>query len=291
MRAAIRSVVAITTIAASVCVAPAGAAHTSAQSRTLGQAYRSSESAVTSVRPGPGDVVGVAHPVVVAFRTPVTDRTAAERALNLTSTPAMTGKFEWLDTTTVQWVPDRFWPAHSTVALSVGGRPTKFATGPKVVGVASISDHTFTVTIDGAQAGPPTSLPAPHHRPRWGQAGVFPATMGRAQFPTPVGIFTVLGKERSVVMDSSTVGIPVSSPDGYHLNVDYAVRFTSRGLFVHAAPWAVNSMGHDNVSHGCISLSTEDAEWYYNTVNVGDPVIVRENSLEVPSEPKMGIAY
>ena len=24
------------------------------------------------------------------------------------------------------------------------------------------------------------------------------------------------------------------------------------------------------------------AEWYYNTVNVGDPVIVRENSLEVP---------
>ena len=92
-------------------------------------------------------------------------------------------------------------------------------------------------------------------------------------------------------MDSSSVGIPVDSPDGYHLNVDYAVRFTSRGLFVHAAPWAVNSMGNDNVSHGCISLSPEDAEWYYNTVNIGDPVIVRENSLEVPSTPKMGTAY
>jgi lipoprotein-anchoring transpeptidase ErfK/SrfK len=83
-------------------------------------------------------------------------------------------------------------------------------------------------------------------------------------------------------MDSSSVGIPVDAPDGYLLTVDYAVRITSRGLFVHSAPWAVNSLGYDNVSHGCISLSPEDAEWYYNTVNVGDPVIVQENSIEVP---------
>ena len=55
-------------------------------------------------------------------------------------------------------------------------------------------------------------------------------------YPTPVGIYTVLAKERDVVMDSSTVGIPVSSPEGYHLTVDYAVRFTKRGLFVHSAP-------------------------------------------------------
>jgi lipoprotein-anchoring transpeptidase ErfK/SrfK len=51
---------------------------------------------------------------------------------------------------------------------------------------------------------------------------------------------------------------------------------------VHSAPWAVNSLGFENVSHGCISLSPEDAEWYYDTVNVGDPVIVQENSIEVP---------
>ena len=44
----------------------------------------------------------------------------------------MTGKFEWLDNDVVQWVPDRFWPAHSTVALSVGGLSTEFETGPAV---------------------------------------------------------------------------------------------------------------------------------------------------------------
>jgi lipoprotein-anchoring transpeptidase ErfK/SrfK len=106
--------------------------------------------------------------------------------------------------------------------------------------------------------------------------------MGRPKYPTPVGIYTVLAKERDVVMDSSSVGIPIDAPDGYLLTVDYAVRFTSRGLFVHSAPWAVNSLGLENVSHGCVGLSLEDAAWYFNTVNVGDPIIVQENSIEVP---------
>jgi lipoprotein-anchoring transpeptidase ErfK/SrfK len=243
------------------------------------QSYRY---AIASVLPTGGETVGIAHPVVVTFRTPVTDRRAAERAIDITSTPAMTGKFEWLDDDVVQWVPDRFWPAHSQVAVSVGSMSADFATGAAVVGVANVSEHTFTVSIDGVDAAPPSALPAPHHRPHWGEPGVFPASMGRPEYPTPVGTYTVLDKERSVTMDSSSVGIPVDAPDGYLLTVDWAVRITSRGLFVHSAPWAVNSLGYDNVSHGCVSLSPEDAEWYYNTVDVGDPVIVQENSIEVP---------
>ena len=43
--------------------------------------------------------------------------------------------------------------------------------------------------------------------------------------------------------------------------MDYAVRITS-GACRNSAPWAVNSLGYANVSHGCISLSPEDAEWY-----------------------------
>lgn len=282
MRAVIRCVLAMLCLAASLFAGPAGV--------SLAAANQANPS--FAVRPGPGAVVGVAHPVVVTFGSPVANRPAAERALAITSSPPMTGSFEWLGANIVQWVPDEFWPAHTTVALSVGGRKTQFATGPAVIGVASITDHTFTVTIDGAQAGPSTTLPAPHHRPRWGEPGVFPASMGRPAYPTPVGIYTVLAKERSVIMDSSSVGIPVDSPDGYHLKVDHAVRFTSRGLFVHSAPWAVNSLGNDNVSHGCISLSPEDAEWYFDTVNIGDPVIVRENSVEVPrSGPPIPPAY
>ncbi|MGZ5377085.1 MAG: L,D-transpeptidase [Mycobacterium sp.] len=275
MRGVVQCVLAAIVTAASVVAGPA------ASSSAASQSYRPD---IASVLPAQDAVVGVAHPVVVTFRAPVADRRATERALAIKSVPAMTGKFEWLENTVVQWVPDQFWPAHSTVSLSMRGglATTNFRTGPAVVGVANISDHTFTVTIDGVDAGPPPQLPAPHHRPRWGEQGVFPASMGRPQYPTPVGMFTVLAKERDVMMDSSSVGIPVNSPDGYLLDVEYAVRFTQRGLFVHSAPWAVNSMGFENVSHGCIGLSTEDAEWYFNTVNVGDPIIVRENSIEVP---------
>ncbi len=274
MRAVVRYVLAAMAVAASVVAVPAGS--------SLAAANQSPGFAIASVQPTRGEVVGVAHPVVVNFNAPVANRQAVERAIEVTSVPAMTGTFDWVDDDVVQWVPDGFWPAHSTVALSVGSLSTNFATGPAVVGVADISAHTFTVSIDGVDAGPPSALPSPHHRPHWGQPGVFPASMGRPEYPTPVDTYTVLSKERDVVMDSSSVGIPVDAPDGYHLTVDYAVRITDRGLFVHSAPWAVNSLGFENVSHGCISLSPEDAEWYFNTVNVGDPVIVRENSLEIP---------
>jgi lipoprotein-anchoring transpeptidase ErfK/SrfK len=274
MRAVVGFALAVIGIAASLIAGPIDVSLTAAN--------ESVGFAIASVRPTQGEVVGVAHPVVVTFSAPVANRHAVERALDVRSVPAMTGKFEWVGDDAVQWVPDRFWPAHSTVALSVGGLATNFATGPAVVGVANISDHTFKVSIDGVDAGPPSALPAPHHRPHWGQPGVFPASMGRPQYPTPVGTYTVLAKERDVTMDSSTVGIPVDAPDGYRVTVDYAVRITSRGLFVHSAPWAVNSLGFENVSHGCVGLSTEDAEWYFNTVNIGDPVLVQENSLEIP---------
>lgn len=267
MRTGVRCVLAVIAVAAGVVVAPAGASMAANEPRGL---------AIASVLPARGAVVGVAHPVRVTFAAPVTNRRAAERAVEVKSTPAMTGRFEWVDDRIVQWVPDRYWPAHSTIALTVGGASTEIKTGPAVVGVASISRHTFTVAIDGVEAGPPTSLPAPHHRPHFGEQGVMPASMGRPEFPTPVGSYTVLSKERAVTMDSSSVGIPVDDPAGYLLTVNYAVRITSRGLFVHSAPWAVQSLGLENVSHGCISLSPEDAEWYYDHVNVGDPVIVEE---------------
>ena len=266
MRAVSRSFVAALGIAASVVADPAGV--------SAAASSPSPQSAISSIQPTAGQVVGVAHPVVITFHSPVIDRRAAELALRIKATPSMTGKFEWLDNDVVQWVPDRFWPAHSTIALSVGGMSTDLKTGPAVLGVADISDHTFTVSVDGVQAGPPR--PDPHHQTHWGEDGVMPASMGRPEFPTPVGVYTVMSKDRSLIMDSSSVGVPLTDPAGYRVPVEYATRITRRGLFVHSAPWAVNALGHENVSHGCISLAPADAEWYFNTVNIGDPVVVKE---------------
>jgi len=280
MRAAVRSVLVVLGIAATLVAAPAGV-------RLVAATQPHGDFAVASVSPARGETVGVAHPVVVTFRAPVADRHAAERAVEVKSAPSMTGKFEWLDNEVVQWVPDRYWPAHTTIALSVGGQPTEFATGAVLLGVADIANHTFTVSIDGVAPDTAPRLPAPHHRVHWGEEGVLPASMGRPEFPTPVGSYSVLSKDRSVIMDSSSVGIPVDDPEGYRLDVDYAVRFSSHGLYVHSAPWAILSMGLENVSHGCVSLSPADAEWYFDHVKVGDPVIVQEG---VPQEQKSAVA-
>ena len=44
---------------------------------------------------------------------------------------------------------------------------------------------------------------------------------------------------------------------------------------MHGAPWSVGSQGNSNVSHGCINLSPDNAAWYYDTVSVGDPIIIQ----------------
>jgi lipoprotein-anchoring transpeptidase ErfK/SrfK len=210
------------------------------------------------VQPASGEVVGVAEPVTVTFPQPIADRAAAEQTIRITSPDNMTGRFEWPDDNTLQWIPTGLWPAHSHVSMMVGGRPMDLQTGAAVVGTASISQHTFTVTRDGEVLRQ------------------MPASMGKPTRPTPVGSFTVLEKDRSVIMDSRTIGIPLSSPEGYRITAYYAERITNGGVYVHSAPWSVDSQGHANVSHGCINLSPDNAAWYFDIVNVGDPVIVQE---------------
>jgi lipoprotein-anchoring transpeptidase ErfK/SrfK len=212
---------------------------------------------VTTVQPAQGAVVGVGHPVVVTFGKPITDRAAAERTIKVTSSRPMTGRFQWDSDDVVQWIPDGLWPAHSSVQVMAGGFKTDFNTGPAVVGVASISQHTFTVSIDDQVVR------------------TMPASMGKPRRPTPTGNFSALSKERSVIMDSRTIGIPLSDPEGYRLTVYWAVRVTSGGVYVHSAPWSVDSQGVANVSHGCINVSPENAEWYFNTVHIGDPITVQ----------------
>jgi lipoprotein-anchoring transpeptidase ErfK/SrfK len=211
---------------------------------------------VASVSPADGAVVGVAHPVVVTFTAPVIDRLATERSIHVSSPSNITGHFEWVENNVVQWVPNHYWPAHTHVSVGVQALTTGFDTGNALLGVASISAHTFTVSRDGEVLR------------------IMPASMGKPTRPTPIGNFTALEKQRSVVMDSRTIGIPLSSPEGYKITAQYAVRVTWSGVYVHSAPWSVDSQGNTNVSHGCINLSPDNAAWYFDTVNVGDPINV-----------------
>ena len=59
------------------------------------------------------------------------------------------------------------------------------------------------------------------------------------------------------------------------MQVNYAMRLTWGGEFIHAAPWSVGDQGARNVSHGCVNMSTSNSAWLFEITHVGDPVIVK----------------
>ena len=74
-------------------------------------------------------------------------------------------------------------------------------------------------------------------------------------------------------MNSETVGINPDSAEGYDIDdVQYAMRLTYSGEFIHAAPWSVGSQGSANVSHGCTGLSTDNARYLFDMTRRGDVV-------------------
>jgi lipoprotein-anchoring transpeptidase ErfK/SrfK len=88
-------------------------------------------------------------------------------------------------------------------------------------------------------------------------------------------------KKAEAMFDSSTYGVPVNSADGYRTKVQYAIRLTWGGEFIHAAPWSVADQGRRNVSHGCVNVSTENARYLFNLLKIGTPVAVKHTETRV----------
>ena len=99
------------------------------------------------------------------------------------------------------------------------------------------------------------------------------ALRGIPQFPTPVGVFSILRRVPNETMDSLTVGIPHNSPYGYLVkNVLYTQYFTPDGASLHDNYWSSNFGAAG--SHGCLGLSFADSKWLWDWAGIGTPVVV-----------------
>jgi lipoprotein-anchoring transpeptidase ErfK/SrfK len=113
-------------------------------------------------------------------------------------------------------------------------------------------------------------------------ARTIPITGGKPGFTTRSGVKVIMEKFESKRMDAATTGIDPDDPEYYNLsNVQYAMRETYSGEFIHAAPWSVGAQGSANVSHGCVGMSTENAAWLFEQSTVGDVVIVTGSDREL----------
>jgi lipoprotein-anchoring transpeptidase ErfK/SrfK len=81
-------------------------------------------------------------------------------------------------------------------------------------------------------------------------------------------------KQQQVVMDSCTYGLCPPAPGAYKSTEYWDMRISNDGEFVHENPNTVAQQGASNVSHGCINLSPQNAQTFFNQFNLGDVVEV-----------------
>jgi lipoprotein-anchoring transpeptidase ErfK/SrfK len=218
--------------------------------------------------PTNGAKAGAAKPIYINFARPIADRAMAEQAIHISSVPPVPGRFYWTSDTQVRWRPQDFWPAGTVVNIDASGTKSSFTVPEQLVATIDDATHQMTVMRNGKLEK------------------TIPVSMGMSAggHTTPNGTYYVLEKFPHIVMDSSTYGVPVSSANGYKVDVDLAVRIDNSGNFVHSAPWSVADQGKRNVSHGCINISPENAKWFYDNFGSGDPVVIK-NSQGIYNQP------
>ena len=231
-----------------------------------------------------GATYGVGIVPVVHFDEKITDKAAATKALIVTSTPPISGSWYWTDAQNAHYrpnVPDgSYWPAGTKVTVSANiyglqvgpglyGQADiskSFTVGQKQVSIADDTTHQVSVYFnDVLQRTMPTSM---------GKGGYYQGTQGTISYFTPSGTYTVLEKDASVVMDSSTYGLPVTAPGGYKETIYNATKISVDGIYLHELDTTVWAQGSRDLSHGCLNLNKTNAIWYQQTSQIGDPVVV-----------------
>ncbi|GAB3861861.1 hypothetical protein GCM10028801_26470 [Nocardioides maradonensis] len=224
-----------------------------------------------SIAPLSGTTVGVAMPISIVFSDPVktSARKAVEQAITLKTSVPVTGAWHWFGDQRVDFRPKHFWPSGTKISMvaafkHVGdgygrygthGYTRDFTIGSDVRTHVFIAKHKMTVTKDGKLVR------------------TMPIDAGSPEFPSWDGTMAVVNKERTTRMTSCSVNIACSKsdPNFYDLTLPWDVRITNSGTFLHYSP-ADPYPGHSYGSHGCVHLSWNDAEWYYNLAKQGDPV-------------------
>ncbi|GII88335.1 hypothetical protein Ssi03_63250 [Sphaerisporangium siamense] len=249
--------------------------------------------------PSPGETVGVGMPIILTFTTPVRNRAAVERALEVRAsrtspgpdaaddTPGVQpdpaddtpgaedgkpveGAWRWLGESQVVYRPRALWPARRRVTLTAHLAGVRAA--PHTYGAA---DHTLRFTIGRRQT---SVVNTRTHQMRVLRNGRLVRRMAISagkgttrEYTTTSGIHLTMDKGDPVRMVSP--GRRKGEPGYYDRMIDHAVRISNSGEYVHALGnvWA---QGRVNVSHGCVNARPDQAKWFFDSSLRGDPVTV-----------------
>jgi lipoprotein-anchoring transpeptidase ErfK/SrfK len=219
----------------------------------------------TQIIEGYKQTYGVGMPIILYFDHPVANRAAVERAIELKTSKPVVGAWRWdsrcnLAADCLYFRPRRYWPPHTQVSFTA--HLDGVEASPGVYG-----DHTLTQRFEIGSQVSVVADTADHHMNVYREGKLFahwPISTGKPGDETPNGTYLTIEKANPVDM----VG------PGYNIEVPFSVRFTWSGDYLHDAYWSVGEQGFTNVSHGCVNMSPEDAETFYEMAVPGDPVTI-----------------
>jgi lipoprotein-anchoring transpeptidase ErfK/SrfK len=228
------------------------------------------EQTYPTLYPIKGSHVGVGMPVIVTFDVPVTNRREFEKNLHVTSSPAQEGSWHWYHSREVRFRPKNYWKPGTKVSvaaningLNAGGgiygqlsKKTHFTVGRSMITKINLSTDVAKVYRNGKFV---RRIYVSGGKPGW---------------QTRSGVKLIMDKVYTTRMTNQMIG----AREDYDLRVKYAMRITSSGEFLHAAPWNAAHFGRRNASHGCVGMSTRDAAWLFSRTLIGDPVVTTGTS-------------
>ncbi len=225
-----------------------------------------------AIFPRNGAVVGSGQPIEINFSEPVANKAAVEQAVKITVSSGQPVAWRWYSDRKARIRPESFWASNTQVTVDMqlfgldfgnkmignGNITSTFKTGPQRVAVVDDVTKTMNVYIDGVLVK------------------TAPVTLGSPDWLSPTGYAVIMEQERNSKFNAGSIGLKPGDK-GYYppLVVEYANRLTTSGVYVHQAlESAWGAVGRANVSHGCVGLLPQDAQWFFSTMKTGDVVQV-----------------
>ncbi|MGX1668343.1 Ig-like domain-containing protein [Streptomyces sp. NPDC055400] len=237
--------------------------------------------------PESGSTVGVGMPVTVSFDKAISDKAAMASKIQVSSSSGQHVVGHWLNNSRLDFRPQNYWQAGSTVTVKLTSHGVQetvtFKVGRSQISTVDAKTKQMTVVRDGKTIR------------------TIPISSGSAEHPTYNGQMVISEKYRKIHMNGTSVGF--TEKDGkpsYDIKaVPHAMRLTDSGTFIHGNYWGADSVfGKVNTSHGCVGLKdsrdggdgTQPAAWFFDHSMTGDVVIIKNSADKTKLAPDNGLS-
>ncbi|MFJ6860822.1 L,D-transpeptidase [Streptomyces werraensis] len=247
------------------------------------------ETFVGHFTPEDGSTVGVGMPFSLNFTRGITNPDDVEKAVRITTEPAVEVEGHWFGNDRLDFRPQTYWKAGTkvTVDLNLDGvegrdgvygeqsKRVSFTIGRSQISVVDAKKHTMKVIRDGKVIKK------------------IKVTTGAPGYETWNGKMVISEKLTVTRMNGETVGYGGE----YDIkDVPHAMRLSTSGTFIHGNYWGGDAFGNRNASHGCVGLrdvkggwdKKAPAAWFFDNSLIGDVVEVK-NSDDAVIAPDNGL--